>query len=57
MTDARTKEAIRYLGYGRHAVDEQTLALIDVSFGELDQTTQANPSIAFLTVKLQEKTR
>ena len=27
--DARTKEAIRYLGYGRHAVDEQTLALID----------------------------
>ena len=39
MTDARTKEAIRYLGYGRHAVDEQTLAL------------------AFLTVKLQEKTR
>ena len=28
-------------GYGRHAVDEQTLALIDVSFGELDQTTQA----------------
>ena len=38
---ARTKEAIRYLGYGRHAVDEQTLALIDVSFGELDQTTQA----------------
>ena len=56
MTDARTKEAIRYLGYGRHAVDEQTLALIDVSFGELDQTTQ-NPSIAFLTVKLQEKTR
>ena len=39
--DARTKEAIRYLGYGRHAVDEQTLALIDVSFGELDQTTQA----------------
>ena len=41
MTDTRTKEAIRYLGYGRHAVDEQTLALIDVSFGELDQTTQA----------------
>ena len=37
MTDARTKEAIRYLGYGRHAVDEQTLALIDVSFGELDR--------------------
>lgn len=23
--DARTKEAIRYLGYGRHAVDDHTL--------------------------------
>ena len=58
MTDARTKEAIRYLGYGRHAVDEQTLALIDVSFGELDQTTQAKIRLShFLTVKLQEKTR
>lgn len=26
------KEAVRYLGYGRHAVDEQTSALIDRSF-------------------------
>ena len=25
--DARTKEAIRYLGYGRHAVDDHTLKL------------------------------
>lgn len=25
--DRMTKEAIRYLGYGRNAVDEQTLAL------------------------------
>lgn len=41
MTDARTKEAIRYLGYGRHAVDEQTLALIKASFGELDKIAQA----------------
>ena len=23
--DARTKETIRYLGYGRHAVDDHTL--------------------------------
>lgn len=35
--DSRTKEAIRYLGYGRHAVDEKTLALIESSFGELEQ--------------------
>ena len=57
MTDARTKEAIRYLGYGRHAVDEQTLALIDVSSGSSIRLRRQNPSIAFLTVKLQEKTR
>ena len=25
--DARTKETIRYLGYGRHAVDAHTLKL------------------------------
>lgn len=36
MTDIRTKEAIRYLGYGRHAVDETTLAMIDSSFRELE---------------------
>ena len=57
MTDARTKEAIRYLGYGRHAVDEQTLALIDVPSGSSIRLRRQNPSIAFLTVKLQEKTR
>ena len=55
MTDARTKEAIRYLGYGRHAVDEQTLALIPS--GSSIRLRRQNPSIAFLTVKLQEKTR
>lgn len=35
--DVRTKEAVRYLGYGRHAVDDQTLALVDSSFEELDR--------------------
>lgn len=35
--DKRTLEAVRYLGYGRHAVDAQTLALIQASFEELDQ--------------------
>ena len=41
MTDARTKEAIRYLGYGRHAVDERTLALITESFRELESCVRA----------------
>lgn len=35
--DARTKETIRYLGYGRHAVDDKTLAMIRDSFEELEQ--------------------
>ncbi|TCS79138.1 cobalamin-dependent methionine synthase-like protein [Muricomes intestini] len=30
--DTMTKEAIRYLGYGKHAVDDHTLALISDSF-------------------------
>lgn len=34
--DHMTKEAIRYLGYGSHAVDEQTLALISDSFRNLE---------------------
>lgn len=33
--DRLTREAIRYLGYGRHAVDEQTSALIADSFQSL----------------------
>lgn len=35
--DIRTKEAVRYLGYGRCAVDEQTLQLIQESFRELEK--------------------
>ncbi|EEG73183.1 hypothetical protein [[Clostridium] hylemonae] len=35
--DTRTKEAVRYLGYGKHAVDDSTLALIGEAFEELDR--------------------
>ena len=35
--DIRTREAVRYLGYGSHAIDERTLELIQQSFGELDE--------------------
>lgn len=38
--DVRTREAIRYLGYGGHAVDEQTLALLEDSFGELEEAAK-----------------
>ena len=39
--DIRTREAVRYLGYGRHAIDERTLALIQDSFEELGQVSDA----------------
>lgn len=32
----KIREAIRYLGYGRHAIDEQTLALVKSSMEELE---------------------
>ena len=35
--DMQTKEAIRYLGYGKHAVDEKTMQMIVESFRELEQ--------------------
>ena len=38
--DNRTKEAIRYLGYGRQEADEQTLGLVADAFRELDETAK-----------------
>lgn len=38
--DTRTKEAVRYLGYGKHAVDDQTLALVRDAFAELDRIAE-----------------
>lgn len=35
--DIRTREAIRYLGYGRNDVDEKTFRLIEASFTELEK--------------------
>lgn len=34
--DKKTREAIRYLGYGTHAIDEQTSNMIRDSFTELE---------------------
>lgn len=34
--DIRTREAVRYLGYGKHAIDERTLQLVEDSFQELE---------------------
>lgn len=39
--DIRTKEAIRYLGYGKRAVDEKTMLLIQECFDELEKIAEA----------------
>lgn len=51
--DNRTKEAIRYLGYGRQEADEQTLGLVADAFRELDET--AKPRSIYRTFELQWK--
>ncbi len=38
--DRRTREAIRYLGYGKHAVDEKIMALIGDAYEELDSVAR-----------------
>lgn len=49
--DERTKEAVRYLGYGRHAVDDKTRALVQEVFTELEQA--AGPRIIYRIFELQ----
>lgn len=41
MTEQMLKEAVRYLGYGKHAVDERTLNVIHDVFDELESCIQA----------------
>lgn len=38
--DMRTKEAVRYLGYGKRAVDEKTLHMIQDCFEELERISE-----------------
>ena len=38
--DIRTKEAIRYLGYGKSSIDEKTYALIQECFEELERISE-----------------
>lgn len=55
--DIRTKEAVRYLGYGRHAIDERTLELIHDSFRELDQTADARCVYRIFEITEQDEDR
>lgn len=66
--DVRTKEAVRYLGYGNHAIDARTLALIASSFQELgkaasrrviyrifDVSREENGSLSIGTLKIHSR--
>ena len=55
--DTRTREAIRYLGYGNHAVDEQTMALVQDSFEELDRTAQYRIIYRIFELKVTDSDR
>lgn len=52
--DRRTKEAIRYLGYGKHVIDEPTLELIDESFLELERLAEAKYVSAMFALVTKE---
>lgn len=45
------KEAIRYLGYGKHAVDDNTRALILESFADLQQTAERKSIYRIFSLK------
>ena len=57
--DKRTKEALRYLGYGKNEVDEKILFMIRESFGELQEI--ATPKYVYqiyeLTFLAEKKSR
>ena len=55
--NARTKEAIRYLGYGRHAVDDHTLALVESCFEELSHVACGRIVYRIFELKFPENER
>lgn len=52
--DTRTKEAVRYLGYGKHAVDDYTLALVESSFEELEEAAGRRIIYRIFDLDIQE---
>lgn len=52
--DIRTKEAVRYLGYGKNAVDDRTLAEIQSSFYQLEEYAGAKSIYRIFELKMTE---
>lgn len=51
MTDTMTKEAVRYLGFGRGEADEATLRLVAAAFSQLERA--ASPRIVWRVFDLK----
>lgn len=51
--EQKIREAIRYLGYGKNAVDEPTIAMISDSFRELDSV--ASPKFIYRIFSIEHK--
>lgn len=51
MTDTMTKEAVRYLGFGRREADEATLRLVAAAFSQLERA--ASPRIVWRVFDLK----
>ena len=51
MTDTMTKEAVRYLGFGRREADEATLRLVAAAFSQLERS--ASPRIVWRVFDLK----
>lgn len=52
--EQRIKEAVRYLGFGKHAVDDQTMSLIYSSFSELEKIVNARSVYRIFKLEFRE---
>lgn len=53
--DIRTKEAVRYLGYGKNAVDDKTLQEIQSSFQELEHLADKKSIYRIFELSLKDE--
>lgn len=53
--DIRTKEAVRYLGYGKNAVDDKTLQEIQESFRELEHLADKKSIYRIFELSLKDE--
>lgn len=55
--DVRTKEAVRYLGYGKHAVDEKILQEIQNCFRELEELADKKSIYRIIELSLKDENK